>query len=323
MLSTKRRREEGIITRDPATAPVGRGTIVSIVASVLFATISLLSGDIEGLSPEVATAARVFLLVPAVFTVIALMPGGRARLVLDLRRIVRSPRLIIVVLIATTILWFQLWVFMWAPPNGRTQDVALGYFLLPLVMVLVGRVIFKDRLTGWQRAAVISAAAGVFLELLISRSLGWPALLIAGLYPVYFALRRWWRIDSLQVFFVEILLLLVPATFFAGQHFGSISAQPMPDSTRNLVILAVISAVAMILYMLASTWLPLGLFGLLSYLEPVLLIGVAVLLGEQFFATDALVYTPIATALALLAIGNLRNRRHAQGRDHPVAEPPM
>ena len=78
-------------------------------------------------------------------------------------------------------------------------------------MVVVGRIFFHDRLRPLQWRAVAVAVVGVLAQAIIAGGVNWPVLIIAGLYPIYFALRRWTGIDSMQVFFIEIILLVVPA----------------------------------------------------------------------------------------------------------------
>ncbi|MGO2659426.1 EamA family transporter RarD [Mycetocola reblochoni] len=275
----------------------------------------MISGSLPGVSSGEATAWRIVFVVLAVAA--ALSPSERRRrLLAQLRRIVRSPRLVLIVCLGAGILWLQLWVFVWAPANHRTQDVALGYFLLPLVMVLVGRVFFGDRLTGWQRAAVVLAAAGVAAELIMTRSIGWPVLLVAGLYPVYFGLRRWFDLDRLEVFLLETTLLLVPSIALILIGATGPAAVDRGATWLPLLVMAALSGVAMLLYILASQLLTLGLFGLLGYVEPVLLLAAAVVLGERLAPADALVYGPIALALALLGIGTWRaaGRRDGERR---------
>ncbi len=283
-----------------------RGVVVSIVASILFGLIALLGAHLGGFSSEEVTAWRVVFIVLALAAV-HIPRVQRAEFRADAKRIVTSATRILVLLVCTVIMWFQLWVFMWGSANGHTQDVAMGYFLLPLVMVLVGRVFFRDVISPWQRAAVIAATVGVLAQLILTRSVGWPVLLIAGLYPVYFALRRWFAMDTKHVFLLESLLLLVPAAYFIAT--GAFAAGQVPVATPTLLIVVGLSGVAMTLYILASTWLPLGLFGLLSYVEPVLLLGAAVALGYALGPNDAFVYGPILLALVFLIIGGARVQR--------------
>lgn len=263
------------------------------------------------------TAWRVLFILIALLAVLA-PARSRAQLKAVAGRIVRSPRLIAIVLVNSAIMGVQLWVFMWGPANGHAQDIAFGYFLLPLVMVVVGRVFFRDRLRTLQWAAVAAAVVGVLAQAVIAGGVNWPVLIIAGLYPVYFALRRWAGIDSMHVFLIEIILLVVPAVaVIIASHAGD-PARGIPDTWPAVLLMAALSAVAMICYILASRLLPLSLFGLLSYLEPVLVLGASLLLGEQLTSADAFVYVPIVVALVLLGLSGGRRGRRAH-----LEEPPL
>jgi RarD protein len=91
-----------------------------------------------------------------------------------LYRMVTQPRLAIAMGVSAVLLGAQLWVFLWAPLHGRMLEVSLGYFLLPLVMVLVGRFYYHERLDGLQWLAVICAALGVAHELWMTGAFSWP-----------------------------------------------------------------------------------------------------------------------------------------------------
>lgn len=275
---------------------------------MLFGTISLLGGHLDGFTSEEATGWRV-LLIAAALGALHLTAPRRTALKTQARRIARSPRLIVIVVVNAAIMWVQLWVFLWGPAHGHAQDIAFGYFLLPLMMVVVGRFFFRDRLCRLHWAAVAAAAVGVLAQAVIAGGVNWPVLIIAGLYPVYFALRRNAGIDSMQVFLIETVLLIVPAIIVIAVPYVSDPARGIPASWPALLIMAALSAVAMICYILASRLLPLSLFGLLSYLEPVLLLGAALLLGEALTVLDVFVYAPIVIALVLLALSGGRTKR--------------
>src|SRR3546814_4446930 len=87
----------------------------------------------------------------------------------------------------------QLWLFAWAPLNQKGLDVSMGYFLLPMVMVLLGRLFYGERLSRVQTMAVLVAAVGVSHELWRSGSFSWATALVMFGYPPYFMLRRWLR----------------------------------------------------------------------------------------------------------------------------------
>lgn len=283
------------------------GVLASVGASCLFGAVSFLAGRLRGIGALEAMAWRAVFILVALALVLTITRGW-GRLAHDARAVGRSPRTVLVVMVTAAIMGVQMWLFMWAPAHGRGRDVALGYFLLPLVMVLVGRVCFRDTLTGWQRLAVGAAAFGVAADVFGTGSLGWPTLLVAGLYPFYFGLRRWCALDSIRVLFLESALLSVPAVGLISWGIARRAGDPAVVDYPVLVLMAALSGVAMTLYIVAAQRLSLSLFGLLSYLEPVLLLGAALLLGERLTASDAIVYGPIGLALACLALGATRRR---------------
>jgi chloramphenicol-sensitive protein RarD len=184
--------------------------------------------------------------------------------------------------LSSALLGVQLWIFMWAPMNGRALPVSLGYFLLPLVMVVAGRVLFAERLTLGQSLATLVAAAGVAHEFWQAGGMSWETWVVALGYTVYFSLRRWLQTDTLAGHWIDMALLVPVAIAFTLRTPDS---WPLvaghPTLWGLLPLLGIVSAVALALYMIASRWLPLGLFGLLSYVEPALLVVVAWLLGEH------------------------------------------
>ncbi|MCT7656239.1 EamA family transporter [Oceanimonas sp. NS1] len=91
----------------------------------------------------------------------------------------------------------QLWIFAWAPINGRGLAVSLGYFMMPLVLVLVGRFLYQERPTRLQWLAVACAVLGVANELWHAGGVSWETLVVALGYPLYFVRRRWLGNDTL------------------------------------------------------------------------------------------------------------------------------
>jgi len=212
----------------------------------------------------------------------------------------------------------QLLLFVWAPLHGYALDVSLGYFLLPLVMVLVGRIFYGERLSPFQKAAVAMAAVGVGHELLRVGGVSWATAVAALGYPPYFMLRRRLRISSLAGLWFDMLFLLPVALWFLWSQEPGVGAQ---FSARPLLWLLVplmgaLSSTALVCYLAASRRLPLGVFGILSYVEPVLLFWVAfLLLGEPMRADAWWTYLPIWLAvLIMIAEGALALRRGAAAR---------
>src|SRR5690606_15042219 len=102
------------------------------------------------------------------------------------KRLRREWRLWLLLPLSSALIGAQLWLFVWAPLHQKAMDVSMGYFLLPLVMVLVGRVLYQERLNRLQTAAVVVAAIGVTHELLRTGSFSWVTALVMFGYPPYF-----------------------------------------------------------------------------------------------------------------------------------------
>lgn len=232
--------------------------------------------------------------------ILPFVPRGRAEVRTLLSRVRFRPTLILPGICAAGIVGVQLWLFMWAPLHAMAMSVAFGYFLLPLTMVIAGRFFFADRLSPLRKLAVAAAALGVLHQAVSGGGLAWPTLVVCLGYPVYFVLRRKYGFDNLGAFAIELLLLLPVGIFYilSGPH--GISGNAAATGWVGAIAIGILGGLAMVLYLLASKWLPLSLFGLLSYVEPLLLVGVSVLLGETLGWSALLTYGPILLALLFL-----------------------
>lgn len=295
-----------------------KGIAASVLASVLFGAIYYLSPFLKPLDGEQIFGWRVLMTLP--FTTLVVLWLGQWPAVRALiQRARQSPRTAWLLLASSAMLGVQLWLFMWAPLHGRALPVSLGYFLLPLVMVLVGRIFQGERLSGAHKLATALATLGVGHELLRAGGMSWETWLVALGYPAYFLLRRRLRTDHLAGHWLDMALLLPAALWFVMREPASWVLLPQNTALYALLpLLGAVSAVALALYMAASRWLPMGLFGLLSYVEPVLLVLVALLLGERLEPNQWPTYAWIFAAVGVLVLDGarhwLRNRRRQHER---------
>ncbi|WP_322011603.1 EamA family transporter RarD [Paraburkholderia sp. J12] len=285
----------------------GRGIALCVGASALFALLSAYTLLLKPLTGLDIFAWRVIWTVPGALALLFLRGRG-AQLRELIARMVKEPRTALMLVVGAALLGLQLWLFLWAPLHGRMLEVSLGYFLLPLVMVLVGRFYYHERLDGLQWLAVACAAVGVAHELWATHAFSWPTLLVAFGYPPYFVLRRKIHADSLVTFAVEMILLTPIAVFeaWAGGSLALLDVRPFL-AFALLPGLGALSTAALASYLKASRLLPMALFGILGYVEPVLLVIVSVtLLGEHLGARELATYVPIWLAVGLTALHGAR-----------------
>ncbi|WP_268778173.1 EamA family transporter RarD [Microbacterium sp. Root280D1] len=282
--------------------------VASVTASVLFGVLFYLPPLVTPLGADSIFAWRVFITIPLV--VLAFLVSRKSQdLLRILGRVRRRPALLLVILCNGLLLGVQLWIFGWAPISGHGLEVALGYLLLPLMMVVTGRVIHGESLRPLRLASVVVAAAGVASAIVLAGGISPATMVVALGYPVYFELRARFDLSSPGALGLELAVLLPIAVCLSIWH-----TWPTTDGPRiivGLLVIGLVSAFALLLYLRASELLPFGLFGLLTYVEPLLLVAVSiVLLGEPLSVVDLLVYGPIAVALCLLGIETARASRN-------------
>ena len=285
----------------------GRGVALSVGASMLFA---VLPGYVQWLTPLDGVqvfAQRVLWSIPLVLLLV-LLAGQTTLLRETFVRLRREPLLLAACPLAAALIGVQWGLFLWAPLAGHMLEVSMGYFLLPLVMVLAGRVLYRESLTGLQWLATLLAGAGVAHEVLRAGGMSWETWLVALGYTAYFVLRRRLATDHLGGHWLDMLLLVPAALWFVARAPSSLGLVAGHQHLWAMVpVLGLVSAVALALYMAASRLLPLGLFGLLSYVEPVLLALVALALGESIGREQWPSYGPIFAAVGVLVLdGALR-----------------
>lgn len=289
------------------------GIALSLTASALFATMYYYATLLEPLGGERIFGWRILLTAP-LLTLLIVLTRQTHQWVTLWQRLRARPALWLVMPVSAALLGVQLWLFLWAPINGYALDVSLGYFLLPLTLVLTGRWVFGERLSRWQQVACVLAGIGVVNELLFAPSIAWPAFVVCLGYPLYFGLRRHLRTPPLAGMWLDMLLCVPLGIAFL---VWSPATGALPASSAWLLILGLgaLSATSLACMIASTARLSLGLFGLLSYAEPVLLVVVALLLGERIAPAQWPTYLAIWSAILVLVAAGLRDiRRRSRSR---------
>lgn len=279
-----------------------KGIALSVLASVTFGVLYFYTHFLKPLDSEQTFAWRMLSTLPFL-TLFMCWSGDLKHVSGTFKRIIQQPTLIIWLLVSSFLCTTQLWLFLWGPINGHGLEVSLGYFLLPLVMVLFGCVIYKEKMSAWQIAAVICASIGVGHELWRVGTIAWETAYVAIAYPIYFFLRRKFATDHLGGFWWDLFLILPVAIYLLCSRADSFQMiEAFPHLIWAVIGLGALSAFGLGSYILASRYLPFIIFGLLSYLEPVLLAFASIILGERVEGSEWLTYIPIWIAVLLLIV---------------------
>lgn len=224
----------------------------------------------------------------------------------------RRPWRLWVLLLTATLLACNWYLFIWAMGANLALEASLGYYINPLVNVLLGVVFLRERLSRYRQVAVAMATAGV---LLLSFSLGvppWVALILAFTFGVYGLLRKMAPADPMVGLTIESLWMAIPALPLLGwlEWHGKGGIGQFGLGTDLLLVAAgIVTAVPLLWFNAAAKRLTLSTLGLFQYIAPTGMLLIAVFInGEAFTATHAVTFGLIWGALALVAVETLRNR---------------
>jgi chloramphenicol-sensitive protein RarD len=204
-------------------------------------------------------------------------------------------------------------VFVWAVAHDHVLDTSLGYFISPLVNVLLGYLILKERLNGLQIIAVLVAASGTtYLAWYLGRP-PWIAISLAMSFGAYGLLRKRLTVGPMLGLLWETALMFLPALAYLLWLSSRSSLQFMHESL-GIDLLLIGSAFATVLpliwFNMAAQKLPLSILGFFQYLSPSISFMIAVFLyGEKFTLGHAVAFACIWLALALVSIEPFRRAR--------------
>ncbi|MDH4018726.1 MAG: EamA family transporter RarD [Xanthomonadales bacterium] len=204
-------------------------------------------------------------------------------------------------------------VFVWAVANDHILDTSLGYFGTPLVNVLLGYLILKERLSVTKVVAVTVAAAGTFYLAWYLGRPPWIAIALAVSFGVYGLLRKRLNVGPMLGLLWETALMYLPALAYLLWLSSRSELQFLNVSSGIDALLigsAFITVLPLIWFNMAAQKLPLTILGFFQYIAPSISFLIAVFLyGEQFSSGHAVAFICIWLALALVSIEPFRRAR--------------
>lgn len=227
-----------------------------------------------------------------------------------------SPRLLTMLAGSSALIAVNWWLYIWAVNSGHIVETSLGYFINPLVSVLLGVVVLRERLNPRQWLAVAVAAVGVLWLTTQAGRLPWIALSLAASFAGYGLIRKLAVVPAVQGLMVESGLLLVPAlVLLAGLSAQGQSAFGQLDRTTDtlLIVSGLVTALPLVLFAYGARRIPLSMVGILQYLAPTLQLACGVLVfHEPFSQVQAIGFGCIWSALLIYALDGLWRTRRAR-----------
>jgi chloramphenicol-sensitive protein RarD len=223
----------------------------------------------------------------------------------EVRLLLANPRKVAGVAFTAALIALNWLIYIWAVNDSRIVETSLGYYINPLVNVLFGVALLKEKLTGRQKLAVVLAAAGVLNLVFHFGSFPWVAIFLAVSFALYGLCKKLLGLSATTGITLETFLITpIALLYLANLHqkgagvFGSDALL----ATALLIGSGIVTALPMVLFANAANRLPLTLLGFFQYLSPTiaLLVGVIVY-GEPFTFAHAISFCLIWLALAVFS----------------------
>ena len=231
-----------------------------------------------------------------------------------IRTALATPRVMMTLTASALLIAVNWLIYIWAVISGHVLEGSLGYYLNPLINVLLGVVLLKERLSLAQKLAVGLAAAGVAVLAVGAGSGIWISLSLAVSFGIYGFLRKVAPVDSLEGLSIETAILAPVALGWVLwlQNSGEGGWGNWGWGTDVLLIVAgAVTAVPLLLFAAAAKRLPYSTLGFLQYVAPTIQFALAVLLfGERLTLAHIICFGAIWTALAIFAGDGLRMARN-------------
>jgi chloramphenicol-sensitive protein RarD len=241
----------------------------------------------------------------------------------DLKTAVRRPRVLLIHIVAAVLISVNWLVFLWAVRHDFVVEASLGYFINPLISVVLGQLFLGERLRPGQWVAVAFAALGVGYLTLVYGTLPWISLAVATSFGLYGLVKKIAPLGTVEGLTLETGFLFMPVIAFLfyteSQGHGAFRHTGLP---ADLVMIGagLITIVPLMFFTAATRRIPLSHMGILQYITPTgqFLLGIFVY-GEPFDRSQFMGFAFVWVALVVFVAEGLLSRRY---RQRPVAPLP-
>lgn len=292
----------------------GRGVLLGTGAYLMWGLFPLYwpllepSGSLEVLAHRVLWS----------LAVVVLMLAATRRLG-TIRAVVADRRRLAKLSLAAVVIALNWGVYIYGVTTDRVVETSLGYFINPLVTVLLGVVVLGERLRRAQWIAVGVAFAAVLVLTLATGELPWIALVLACSFGAYGLLKKTARVGALEGLAVETAVLFPVTVLFVvwlGVSGEGTFGTEGPGHAGLLALSGLITAIPLLMFGAAASRIPLSTLGVLQYLTPTMQFALGVTVFSEPLPLPTLIgFVLVWTALALFTVDLFRHHR----RTSPLA----
>lgn len=265
-------------------------------------------------SDEILTARIVWAFVLTLLFIL-LINGGK-QLIADLRSLWQSKKTFFTLMLASYLITLNWFLYIFAVTNDRIVETSLGYYINPLVSMLLGVFFLKEKLSPAIKIAFVLAAAGVAILTVSYGTLPWLAFGMALSFAFYGLIKKTIKLDALRGLALETLFVLPLAIIYYVYLFSTGQAAFLNEGVSTdllLVISGAATALPLVLFATGAPLIPMYMIGFLQYIAPTLMLLLGVLVyGESFDRIDLISFSFIWVALVLFTTAKVLEARDSR-----------
>ena len=231
----------------------------------------------------------------------------------ELRRVISSKKTLATLILTTVLIAINWYLFIWAIAHDRVLEASLGYFINPLINVMLGMIFLGEKLSRPAAVAVVLAGLGVSVQVVMVGELPWIALTLAFSFGLYGLLRKTAAVGAVVGLTVETSILMLPAALYLAwaRRTGGLYLGSGDLSTDVLLVLAgAVTAAPLLCFTSAARLLPLTTLGFLQYIAPSGHFLLAVLAYGEVLTTGRIItFVCIWLALAIFTTDQIRRSK--------------
>ncbi|SKA63440.1 EamA family transporter RarD [Desulfobaculum bizertense] len=287
---------------------VRRGLIATIATFFMFGLLPIYWKLLAAVPASEILCHRIVWSAPFIAVILTLMHNWS-----DVAAALKSPKTLGLLCISGSLIGLNWFTYIWSVNNDHVLDASLGYYINPLISMLLGVIFFRDKLSRLQVLAVFFAVLGVGIELVHFGRIPWLALTLAITFGLYGLMRKIIPVSSMVGLFFETIILSGPALIYfkflaSNGHFAFLSFGP--KTAMLLVLAGAVTSIPLVTFGYGAQRLRLTTLGVLQYIGPtcMLLLGVFVY-HEPFSFTKLITFSSIWVGVLIYTVDSVMTYR--------------
>ncbi|ETP69288.1 transporter [Planococcus glaciei] len=289
-----------------------KGILFTILTYTIWGFLPLYWKQVDHVpSDEILTSRIIWAFVLTVIFI--LLIGGGKQLLADVKSLWQSKKTFFSLMLASYLITANWFLYIFAVTNDRIVETSLGYYINPLVSMLLGVFFLKEKLSNATKVAFGLAAVGVSILTISYGTFPWMAFGMAFSFAFYGLIKKTIKLDALRGLALETLFVLPLGLIYYAYLFSNGSASFLHEGAATdilLIISGAATALPLVLFATGAPLIPMYMIGFLQYIAPTLMLLLGVLVyGEAFDRTDLISFSFIWVALALFTTSKVMEAR--------------